>query len=188
VTRMERAPYRWHGALIGVVAAVLVAAAGCGNPATVHDAADVAFAQGMLPHHTQAVTMSGFAPRRTTSTQVRRLAEKIAGAQGPEITQMQGFLQTWGTSAPGGGASDGTLTGQQMQELQVATGPAFDRLFLQMMIEQHTDAVDLARAELRDGQNEAARNLAQQIVKAQQQEITDMTLLLNTLPAASLTG
>ncbi|MEK6439189.1 DUF305 domain-containing protein [Pseudonocardia sp. T1-2H] len=212
--------------LVAALSAVVLA--GCGNPAspaapnatptttaaapaasTVHNAADVAFVQAMIPHHAQAIAMSQFAEQRATSPQVKQLATQISQAQGPEIAQMQAMLQSWGlpaqpTSSAGtsgttgmngmnGGSTSATpgasgtsgmpgmMSDQQMQQLSAATGTAFDRMFLQMMIQHHTGAVDMSQTELRDGQNPDAKALAQKIIDAQRAEITQMQQLLTTI-------
>lgn len=158
-----------------------------------HNDADVAFVQGMIPHHTQAVAMSQLVPGRASSTKVAELATQIAQAQGPEIAQMQGFLESWSVAAAptdtmGGMAglggmpgASGMMSDQQMQQLGTASGAAFDRMWLQMMTEHHTGAVDMARTELRDGQNPEAKALAQKIIDAQQAEIATMKQLLTTV-------
>lgn len=51
-----------------------------------------------------------------------------------------------------------------------------DRDFAAMMIPHHQGAIDMARAELRHGQNEQLRRLAQEIIVAQAQEIVVMRL------------
>lgn len=66
-------------------------------------------------------------------------------------------------------------------QLEGASGAAFDRMFLQMMIEHHTGAIEMAEVELRDGQNADAKALAQKIIEAQRAEITQMRELLTTV-------
>ncbi len=155
--------------------------------------ADVTFVQGMIPHHSQAVDMAELAADRASNKQVKDLATRIQQAQGPEIEQMQGFLAAWGMPESGAGSMDGMNHGgdsdqgmagmsgmmndDQMQQLQDAQGAGFDRMFLQMMIEHHTGAVQMAKTELADGQNQDAKDLAQKIIDAQQSEITEMQAL-----------
>jgi uncharacterized protein (DUF305 family) len=159
-----------------------------------HNDADIAFVQGMIPHHTQAVAMAELVQGRASSPKVTALAAQIEQAQGPEITQMQGLLQSWNVAAAPTGdmggmsgmdhsnsAMSGMMSDQQMQELDSASGAAFDRLFLQMMTEHHTGAITMAQTELRDGQNPDAKALAQRIIDAQQAEIVTMNQLLTTL-------
>lgn len=156
-------------------------------PSAAHNAADVTFVQGMLPHHAQAVDMAKQAAGQDAGAQVEQLAARIEQAQGPEIAQMRGFLAAWGApeGAPMAGMDNGgmpgmsgMMTGAQMQQLAQARGAAFDRMFLQMMIEHHKGAVQMARTELASGQNPEAKALAQEIIDAQQAEISEMESLL----------
>ncbi len=65
-----------------------------------HNDADVTFAQGMIPHHQQAIEMSDMLlGKQGVDPQVVSLANQIKAAQGPEIKLMQSWLQEWGASA-----------------------------------------------------------------------------------------
>ena len=65
-----------------------------------HNDADVTFAQGMIPHHQQAIEMSDMLlGKQGIDPEVISLADEIKNAQGPEIEQMQGWLQEWGASS-----------------------------------------------------------------------------------------
>jgi uncharacterized protein (DUF305 family) len=150
-----------------------------------HNDQDIAFAQGMIPHHQQAVDMATMAAEKATSAQVKDLASRIEGAQDPEIQQLTEMLEQWGaptestmTSMPGmdhGGMSgEGMMTDEEMQQLEGATGADFDRLWVQLMIKHHQGAVTMAKTEIEEGQNADAKALAQQIVTAQEAEITEM--------------
>lgn len=156
-----------------------------------HNDADVTFVQGMIPHHSQAVAMAEQATTRAGSAQVKALAARIAQAQGPEIAQMRGFLAAWGAPDNAGGAMpgmdhsqmggmSGMMSDAQMQQLGQARGAAFDKMFLQMMIAHHKGAVQMAQTELASGQNPQAKTLAQNIIDAQQAEITEMQQLLTS--------
>ncbi|WP_340559442.1 DUF305 domain-containing protein [Streptomyces sp. GSL17-111] len=78
-----------------------------------HNAADVAFAQEMIPHHRQAIEMAELAPERAGSPEVRALAAEIEEAQAPEIETMSGWLRGWGEPVPGasGGMDHGPHDG-----------------------------------------------------------------------------
>jgi uncharacterized protein (DUF305 family) len=145
---------------------------------TLHNAADVAFAQAMIPHHTQAVAMSTQAPGRAADPQVTELASEIEQAQGPEIAQMNQMLTTWGAPQPGAADMTGMMPTDEMQQLSTLSGAAFDRTFLQMMIGHHSGAIQMARTELDQRQSPQARTLAQSIIDGQQGEITRMQALL----------
>ncbi|QGK68599.1 DUF305 domain-containing protein [Allosaccharopolyspora coralli] len=149
-----------------------------------HNQADVAFLQGMIPHHEQAIEMSRPAPERAQSDQVKDLARQIEAAQGPEIQAMSGMLRDWGvpespSDMHGMDHGDmGMMSPDQMQRFGQAEGAQFDRMFLTMMIEHHEGAVTMARTELDDGQNPEAKQLAQQIIDSQRAEIDTMNNLL----------
>ncbi|MFJ8692115.1 DUF305 domain-containing protein [Streptomyces roseolilacinus] len=150
-----------------------------------HNAADVAFARGMVPHHRQAVDMADLAPGRAHSAEVRKLAEEIKKAQGPEIETLSGWLASWGEDVPSPGAGDhsahgmdGMMTGEEMATLEKASGTAFDTAFLKMMIKHHQGAVKMARTERADGSHAPARKMAGRIIDSQTAEIKKMNELL----------
>ncbi|WP_017583360.1 DUF305 domain-containing protein [Nocardiopsis valliformis] len=142
--------------------------------------ADVHFAQMMIPHHEQAVDMADLADTRAGS-EVQALAEEIRAAQGPEIEQMETLLDAWGAEVEHGmdhSQMDGMLSEGQMTQLEAAEGEDFDTLFLEFMVLHHEGAVDMARTELADGVNPEARELAEEIIAAQEDEIEQMNEML----------
>lgn len=153
-------------------------------------AADVRFAQQMIPHHAQAVEMAAMVPD-SSSPQLRDLAAAIAAAQQPEIDRMTTMLESWGEDVPGTGAGghaghgssgmEGMMSAEHMHALGSASGGEFERMWLTMMIEHHQGAITMAEAELADGSDPDARALAQEIVDAQLAEITLMEQLLATI-------
>ena len=168
-------------------------------PATANfNATDVGFAQGMIPHHAQAVEMADMAIATSTNADVLALAKQIKSAQNPEIETMTGWLQTWGQAVPStasmadgghdmtnmsGMMMDGMMSDADMKRLESSTGTAFDRLWLELMIQHHEGAVRMAKDELADGKNPDARALAQAIITSQQAEISKMNALLAALPS-----
>ena len=148
-----------------------------------HNAADLAFAQQMIPHHRQALDMAKMVPSRSSNPKVVDLAGRIDRAQDPEIRQMQGWLDAWGapSSMPGHDMSGRQMTGMMsdadMKSLETATGAAFDRAWLDMMVKHHQGAVEMAKAELAHGSDAGAKALAQRIIDAQQAEIGEMQSL-----------
>ncbi|MCR3749171.1 DUF305 domain-containing protein [Lentzea californiensis] len=162
--------------LIGAVVGMLVLSA-CGSPA--NTAADVEFAQGMVPHHEQALDMAKLVPSRSGNNEVRDLAQRIEKAQGPEISRMNEWLDRWGAKQEHQGHDmAGMMSGDDMAELEKSSGAEFDRLWLEMMIKHHEGAVEMARTELAEGEDEGARKLAQEIIDGQQKEIAEMKTLL----------
>ncbi len=168
---------------IGAFAATALLAA-CGSDAATsaedHNAADVTFATDMIPHHRQAVEMAGMAAARAESPEVLQLAEEIAGAQEPEIETMTGWLEEWGEPVPdemGGmdmGGMPGMMSEERMQGLEEANGMTFDEMFLEMMIEHHAGAIQMAQTEQSEGLYAEAIELAEQIESAQRDELETM--------------
>lgn len=153
-----------------------------------HNAADVTFAQSMIPHHQQAVRMSELAATRATDPQVAQLATQIKTAQGPEIELMQGWLTAWGqpTAIPGHDMGEmqsmpGMMTDEQMAALEGMSGAVFDREFVRMMIAHHQGAITMAKTEQADGSDPAAKELAAKIEKDQTAEIATLQEILARL-------
>ncbi|MEU0131760.1 DUF305 domain-containing protein [Streptomyces sp. NPDC006289] len=150
-----------------------------------HNAADVAFAKGMIPHHRQAVEMAGLAPGRAESAEVKALAAEIKEAQDPEIKTLSGWLTAWGQEVPAEGDMDhsmhgtgGMMTAEDMDSLEMASGTAFDTAFLEMMVKHHEGAVEMAKTEKADGSFPDAKMMADAIITSQTAEITRMNSLL----------
>lgn len=161
-----------------------------GSPASgPHNSADVSFATDMIPHHAQAVEMADTALASATSATVRTFATTIKAAQAPEIATMSGWLAGWNSPVPNpsmspsmpGMTMPGMMSAADMQRLNTTTGPGFDKLWVQMMIQHHTGAIAMAKTELAQGQNAQATSLAQSIITSQSSEITQFRKLLPTL-------
>jgi uncharacterized protein (DUF305 family) len=149
-----------------------------------HNSQDVMFAQMMIPHHQQAITMSDLAPTRASSPRVKRLAAHIKNAQEPEIDKMSGWLKDWGEPTHPRvhmHMAEGMMSEEDMNKLETLSRRAFDRMFLQMMIKHHQGAVTMARTEQEEGVNPDAKALAGSIVTSQTAEITRMRNLLKNL-------
>ncbi len=73
----------------------------------------------------------------------------------------------------------GMMSDEQMDELAAATDADFQDLFLEMMVEHHEGAIEMARTEQDDGRYPPAVALAEQIETAQAAEIETMEGLLS---------
>ena len=149
--------------------------------------ADVMFASMMIVHHEQAIEMSDIVlAKEDVNPEVIELAEAIKAAQGPEIDQLQGWLDDWGVDSEeqqmdGMDHGDGMMSEEDMAALESATGVEATRLFLQGMIEHHNGAIMMAETELSNGQNPDALELAQQVIDGQSAEVTTMQEILDSL-------
>jgi uncharacterized protein (DUF305 family) len=174
---------------------------------------DVRFMQMMVPHHAQALEMAALVKGRTGRKEIVDVAARIEASQADEIKFMQSWLNERGqplqaAAAPGdhahhgahghGGASAhdmaamGMATPEQMAALKAATGVAFERLFLQLMIRHHEGAVKMVE-ELHDRPGSAYDpvlfEFTSEIENDQTAEIERMNVLLAGLsedPRATL--
>lgn len=166
--------------------------------------ADVDFATAMIPHHAQALAMVDVTRGRELSAPVQKLTEDIQAAQGPEIETMVDWLTGWDQPVPetmrdhanaedpdgmeghdmegmeGEGDSDmpGMMTDAELADLDAAQGMEFEDMWLEMMIEHHEGAIEMAKDEQADGVFQPAVDLAESIETSQQAEIDHMRELL----------
>lgn len=125
-----------------------------------HVAADVDFMTGMIGHHAQAVLISSWAPTHNANRAITALTERIVVGQNDEIALMQRWLKEWGAPVPSADASHdmmpgmegmahkmmpGMLTAAQLNELNKAKGPEFDKLWLSAMIQHHQGALTMIK-------------------------------------------
>jgi uncharacterized protein (DUF305 family) len=155
-----------------------------GQPAG-YNADDVAFATNMIPHHQQAVDLSAMVPDRSTNAALVALAEQISAAQQPEINVMKVFLVQWNENpdsnsghAGHGNAMQGMVDQATMTKLESLNGQEFDKLWLESMISHHQGAIEMAKAEIANGDNVDAKSLAKNIVTTQEAEIGQMKQML----------
>lgn len=147
--------------------------------------ADVMLAQMMIPHHEQAIEMSDLILAEDgASPEVVELAEQIKAAQGPEIEQMESWLEEWGVPAMRGdghgamGGMGGMLSEAEMEALEAADGAEAERLYLEGMIEHHEGAIAMAEQHQQNGENAEALELTASIIESQTAEIELMEELL----------
>ena len=144
--------------------------------------ADIMFAQMMIPHHEQALLMSELARTRSENLEVKNLAEQIFAAQSPEIAQMKTWLDKTNSGMSMGHdmGMNGMLSDEEIQQLKDAKGKAFDRLFLEGMINHHEGAIHMAEMII-DSDNEEVKKLGLSIQSSQQKEIELMKELLTAI-------
>jgi uncharacterized protein (DUF305 family) len=172
------------------------AAQGAAPPARrPHTAADVAFISGMIVHHAQAVVIAGWAPSHGASPAVQRLCERIVVGQEDEIAILRRWLVDRDEPVPAADSSDhgmhhppdmpGMLTPEELAQLDSARGPAFDRLFLTLMIAHHRGAlvmVDRLFGAQGAGQDQTVFRIASDVHTDQSTEIHRMQQMLAALP------
>lgn len=154
--------------------------------------ADVAFVQGMIPHHRQALDLTALVADRAADPDLAVMAERIEVSQVDEIALMERWLTSRGEDVAGehAGHSDGQhgmpgmLTPKELTRLEQARGARFDRLFLQFMIRHHEGAVVMVESLLTQGdggQESEVFQLASDVGIDQQVEIAAMKRQLSEM-------
>ncbi|MGA0919199.1 MAG: DUF305 domain-containing protein [Gemmatimonadaceae bacterium] len=210
-------PRQILGLLLGITAPAVVPAQGHAGhagqatapaaataPLTRPSAADIAFLQGMIAHHAQAVEMVALVPTRTTRRELRLIAERIDVSQRDEMQWMRDWLAEHGRAVSEAqdhaavghgemghasmshGAMPGMLSPDAMVALTRATGLEFERRFLEGMIQHHEGALVMVRTLL--GSDDAAQRseifaFASDVDADQRAEIARMRRVLASLPA-----
>lgn len=193
---------RFPGMLAALVTALTLALAGCASSDSRgagrgFNDTDVDFSSDMIQHHAQALQMVDLTLGRKLDPEVARLTEQIRAAQAPEIEKMADWLQDWGKRVPPTSRDHahahaeehgrqsvmnadmpGMMSAERMAALQKASGREFQSMWLEMMIEHHEGAVEMARTEVEDGENAKAVALAKDIIGAQRKQISTMQDLL----------
>jgi uncharacterized protein (DUF305 family) len=210
----------WRQAIVPVAGAltVLVVSAGCtpadsgreksavqttsaaaASPATTssadaeaHNNADVWFVRHMIPYHQQAMEVSDIVlAKHGVDPRVTELADQIKATHGPEIQQMQDWLDQWGnppmpamaagdTQMPVQGGMPGVLSQRELSALVEANGADASRLFLTQLIAHHEGAIALAHNEIEEGQHPPTVAMARSIASILQQRIDTMKKVLGS--------
>ncbi|MBX7449162.1 DUF305 domain-containing protein [Mycolicibacterium sp. 3033] len=188
---------------LGALAALASVAAltGCGGPATTsttpssadapvitgepagYNEADVTFADQMIDRHRASIALADEVPARSTDAEVIALAQRIGAQQQREINVLNVFLVQWDKSPKMGAAVDPAVANPAaLAQLQQLQGSAFDRLWLQAMIDQHRKSIAVADAEIAGGANVDAISMAKTMVSTQTAELDQMTTMLEGTP------
>lgn len=143
-------------------------------------ASDIMFAQMMIPHHEQAIALSALAKSNTEYIITLDLADRISGAQEPEIATMKAWLREAGASEDMGHSMvmPGMISDDDMRGLEAARDDEFDVLFLTHMIAHHEGAIEMANDVLASTTNPDVKAFAEAVIAEQTLEIEEMTALL----------
>jgi uncharacterized protein (DUF305 family) len=119
---------------------------------------DIEFMAGMIPHHAQAVLIAGWAGSHGARPDIRIMCERMVVAQRDEIEWMRNWLRDRGQTVPAANATHhrmkmngvehdmlmpGMLSSADLEQLDKARGPEWDRLFLTFMIRHHEGAIKM---------------------------------------------
>lgn len=132
---------------------------------------DEEFLKGMIPHHQEAVdTAIEVLARGGSFDEIKVLAENIVTSQNIEIEKMK----TWHMEWLGVAYSPDASYKPMMRDLSNLSGKDLDKVFLEDMVMHHMGAVMMAQQAKSFTQIEEIRVLSDEIIKAQNTEITLM--------------
>jgi uncharacterized protein (DUF305 family) len=153
-----------------------------------HAPADAEFMRKMITHHLQALELTALVAGRSPSADIPQLAKRIEVSQKDEIAQLQQWLVDRGEPLPEphanhvghGGLMPGMLDATDLSTLAAASGPAFDKLFLELMIRHHEGAITMVGQLYRDGGGveSAADRVAREVNADQSIEVRRMNDML----------
>jgi uncharacterized protein (DUF305 family) len=138
---------------------------------------DERFIDAMVPHHQGAIAMAEVALKNAEHEEIIELSRNIISTQQAEIEELKSIKkEEFGTSqVPMEMSPQQTRgMGMMMNPEQLAHRKPFDRAFIDAMIPHHQSAIEMARVALENSNNPKIKELAQNIVSAQQREIEQL--------------
>ena len=146
--------------------------------------ADVMFLQMMIPHHQQAIDISGLALTKGEDAELLALAKNIRDEQAAEIVTMKAWLDAAGADLEmDHGAShsmSGMLSDSELAALDKASGKSFDVLWLKGMTGHHDGAIDMA-AMIENATNADVKSFGQAIVTTQSAQNKQMAAMIKRM-------
>ncbi len=137
---------------------------------------DKAFIDAMVPHHQGAVDMAEVALQNAEHEEIKQLSRNIISTQRAEIEELKAIKQ----QEFGASKVPMEMSAQEMQMMgmtdpdELANKEPFDKAFIDAMIPHHQSAIEMAQVALEESENTKIKELASNIVSAQQREIEQM--------------
>jgi uncharacterized protein (DUF305 family) len=174
--------------------------------------AEVRFMEGMIDHHQMAIDMANDCLAREDITDALRAeCQSVVDTQQPEIEQMQAWLLEWynvqyapipmsdtmGDSMEGMDHSgmdgmpytDPAMMMGMMAGFNRLEGTEYEIAWLESMIDHHDDAIHMSERllerDVESGGHPALRELAQNIINIQSEEITRYEGMIATMSSTS---
>ncbi|MHB1131620.1 MAG: DUF305 domain-containing protein [Chloroflexota bacterium] len=146
------------------------AAASAPAPDTATAKFEVRFMEDMIEHHMMAVEMAEMCVDKAVHPELASLCQNIISAQMMEIEEMRTWLMDWyGIDY----LPEMKVTGEMMH-MEMMEGAAFEEHFLKMMIRHHWGAIVEARHAVDRSYHTELRQLGENIIPSQSQEIEQM--------------
>jgi uncharacterized protein (DUF305 family) len=137
---------------------------------------DERFIDAMVPHHQGAIAMAMVALEKAEHEEIIELSRNIISSQQAEIEELKAInKEGFGTSQVPMEMSPEQMRGMGMMNPQrLAKQEPFDETFIDAMIPHHKSAIAMAKVANEKSKIPHIKELAQNIVSAQKQEIAQM--------------
>jgi uncharacterized protein (DUF305 family) len=138
---------------------------------------DERFIDAMVPHHQGAIEMAKVALKHAEHEEIKELSHNIISSQRAEIEELKSIKkEEFGTSQVPMEMSQEQMRGMgmMMDPQQLANQKPFDEAFIDAMVPHHRSAIEMAQVALENSDNPKIKELAQNIISAQQREIEQM--------------
>ena len=133
------------------------------------------FLENMIQHHKDGVKMAKMALEKGQSKEVKRVSQKIIKVQNNEISQLQSWKRKWYPEEKmNGDMAKMSMSKMDTSKMESMTGKAFDKSFLQLMVEHHEGAVAMAEGASSDLKHKDVKKFAEMTIKNQNAEILKM--------------
>lgn len=149
--------------------------------------ADIDFARGMVPHHQGAVDMIEVLRKNGKNEELREMAEFMAKWQQVEIEIMNKWLAARDNKNLPPVENEAVVAYKEAMDkmhhaMAVKPSGCADRDFVLGMIPHHQGAIDMAWVQLKYGRDAQLKEIANDIIRSQQQEIAKMQEWLERHP------
>jgi uncharacterized protein (DUF305 family) len=142
---------------------------------------DRVFLSNMIEHHQGAVDMAELANTNAQRQEIKDMSAAIIAAQTGEIDDMKQWQKDWGFPASSGEMMMDHSAMGMMTEMETMTdalnglsGEAFDKKFVELMIEHHQSAINMSAPGATNAKRQEVKELSQKIVADQSKEIAQM--------------
>jgi uncharacterized protein (DUF305 family) len=139
------------------------------------------FIANMIAHHQGAIDMAKLGQVNAGRQEIKDMSADIVAAQEKEVTDMTAWQQKWGyPSSSGEMMMDHSAMGMMddmasmTDALKGLSGTAFDKKFIELMIEHHQSAIDMAKPGEKNAYHQEVKDLTRAIIEAQSGEIAQM--------------
>jgi uncharacterized protein (DUF305 family) len=140
---------------------------------------DASYVSMMQMHHEHGIEMAKLAMSKSTRDEVKAFAKKTAADQQKDIDELH-TLQ----ASVNGPSSDANMHRsmmqsehkQMMERLDQASGAEFDRMFIDMMIPHHQQAIDMSTPP-EHFKAQGVKTFAQKTIDAQRREVLELQAL-----------